>query len=347
LAAGNYTIEAEKGSDGNTLLNPCNNALVLPSKQVAFAIAPDTVIENKSICNEQLPYVWNNITVTAGGNQAAVYTTVSSNGCDSTTILNLNVSAPLAQSTLSGTICANQSYTLPWDSTVTSAGTYTHLYKNIAGCDSLVEQVILKDAPGSVTESMSLCNEQLPYVWNGITVTKGGDQAAVYTTASSTGCDSITILNLVVNAPPAQNTVTKTICSGQPYTLPWDSTVISAGTYTHVYKNKAGCDSLVESFVLRDSTCLQFVYVPTAFTPNADGKNDIFKPLLSGAFLEYSFIIYNRWGKMIFFSKDPLKGWDGTVNGIQQAVGTYIWICNYQLAGQSVYTQKGTVTLIR
>ena len=347
LPAGNYTIEAEKGSDGNTLLNPCNNALILPSKQIAFTILPDTVIENKFICNEQLPYIWNGIVVTRPDDSAAVYTTVSSAGCDSSTILNLSVSAPLVDNTLSATICANQSYTLPWDSTVTSAGTYTHLYKNIAGCDSLLEQVILNNAPDAAIENKFICNEQLPYVWNGITVIKGGDQAAVYTTASSSGCDSITILNLTVNAPSAQTTVTKTICSGQPYTLPWDSTVTSAGNYTHIYKNEAGCDSLVENFILIDSACIQYVYVPTAFTPNADNKNDIFRPLISGALLQYSFIIYNRWGKIIFFSKEPLKGWNGTVNGIQQAAGTYVWICNYQLTGETLHTQKGTVTLIR
>ncbi len=347
LPAGNYTIEARKGNDGNTLLNPCNNALVLPSKQISFIISSRVITEKKIICNEQLPYIWNGIAVTTGGDSAAVYTTVSSSGCDSTTILNLSVGEPLAEITVSKTICSNQSYTLPWDSTVTSAGTYTHLYKNIAGCDSLLEQVILKDAPGSVVENKSICNEQLPYVWNGITVTKGGDQAAVYTTASSTGCDSITILNLNVDASPAQNTIAKTFCSGQSYTLPWDSTVTSSGTYAHLYKNKAGCDSLIEQVVLKDSFCLEFLQVPTAFTPNNDNKNDFFKPLISGTLLQYSFVIYNRWGKMIFFSKEPLKGWDGTVDGIQQPLGTYVWICNYQLAGQSFFSQKGTVTLIR
>ncbi len=454
LPAGNYTIEAKKGSDGNTLLNSCNNALVLPSKQVPFAISSGIAVENKSICNEQLPYIWNGITVTKGGDSAAIYTTLSSGGCDSTTILNLTIADSPAQSTLSKTICSNQSYTLPWDSTVTSAGTYMHLYKNTAGCDSLIEQVILKDSSVTAVENKSICNEQLPYIWNGITVTKGGDSAATYTTLTSGGCDSTTILNLGVDKPPAQSILSKTICSGQSYNLPWDSTVTSAGTYTHLYKNTAGCDSLIEQFTLKDSSvmavenkyicneqlpyvwngitvikggdqaavyrtvssggcdsttilnltisdspaqstlskticsdqsytlpwdstvtsagtyahlykntagcdslleqvmvrdsfCVEYLFVPTAFTPNADNKNDIFKPLVSGTLLQYNFMIYNRWGKMIFFSKDPLRGWDGRLDGLQQDAGTYIWLCKYQLSGKPLQMKKGTVTLIR
>jgi gliding motility-associated-like protein len=347
LPAGNYTIQAKKGSDGNTLVNLCGNALSLPSKQIPFTILPDTVVENKFICNEKLPYVWNGISVTKGGDSVAVYTTASSGGCDSTTILNLTVSAPPAQSTLSKTICSNQSYTLPWDSTVTAAGIYMHLYKNTAGCDSLIEQVILKDSSMTAIENKSICNEQLPYVWNGISVAKGGDQAAVYTTVSSGGCDSTTILDLTVNEPPVQSTLSKAICSDQSYILPWDSTVTSAGIYTHLYKNKAGCDSIVEQVILRDSACTEYVYVPTAFTPNSDNKNDIFKPLVSGTLVQYSFLIYNRWGKIIFFSKDPLRGWDGTFGGLQQDAGTYIWFCTYQLSGEEFQMKKGTVTLIR
>jgi gliding motility-associated-like protein len=197
------------------------------------------------------------------------------------------------------------------------------------------------------TENKFICNNQLPYTWNGIIVSKAGNAVASYKSISSSGCDSTTILNLNVSDAPVETNLTKTICSYQSYTLPWDSTVNSAGTYTHTYIIKEGCDSLFELIVLKDSACKQFLYVPTAFTPNTDNNNDIFKPIVSGKLLQYSFMIYNRWGKMIFFAKEPLHGWDGAVDGLQQPAGTYVWLCNYQLAGEPLRTEKGTVTLIR
>jgi len=87
--------------------------------------------------------------------------------------------------------------------------------------------------------------------------------------------------------------------------------------------------------------------VPTAFTPNKDFLNDIFKPTISGRILQYHLSVYNRWGKKIFFTSDYAQGWDGTISSLPQPAGVYIWVCDYQLSGQDLYEQKGTVTLIR
>lgn len=69
-----------------------------------------------------------------------------------------------------------------------------------------------------------------------------------------------------------------------------------------------------------------FVYIPDAFTPNRDDRNDVFKPV--GLNLQkdfYTFQIYNRWGQLIFESKDPEKGWDGTFNGQLCQSGVYVY----------------------
>jgi gliding motility-associated-like protein len=93
--------------------------------------------------------------------------------------------------------------------------------------------------------------------------------------------------------------------------------------------------------------CPQSFYFPTAFTPNNDGNNDVLKPVIYGLLLQYNLTIYNRWGQIILISTDPAKGWDGKWQGKLQTTGTYIWMCNYQLAGEKVRTAKGTVTVIR
>lgn len=88
-------------------------------------------------------------------------------------------------------------------------------------------------------------------------------------------------------------------------------------------------------------------YIPTAFTPNNDGKNDIFRPLITGELKRYEFRIFNRWGQNIFSSFDTRKGWDGTNNGIPQDTGMFIWICYYQGLRQQLQIRKGTVMLIK
>ena len=93
--------------------------------------------------------------------------------------------------------------------------------------------------------------------------------------------------------------------------------------------------------------CTQNFYFPTAFTPNSDGKNDVLKPTIYGLVLKYSLTIFDRWGQIILNSTDPAKGWDGKWHAKLQNTGTYIWMCNYQLAGEEVKTEKGTVTIIR
>jgi gliding motility-associated-like protein len=88
-------------------------------------------------------------------------------------------------------------------------------------------------------------------------------------------------------------------------------------------------------------------YVPSAFTPNGDTRNDILKPIVPfGSILEY-FTIYNRWGKLIFTTNKNGVGWDGKVQGKDQPVGTYVWICRYLFAGKTEILQSGSVTLLR
>jgi gliding motility-associated-like protein len=87
--------------------------------------------------------------------------------------------------------------------------------------------------------------------------------------------------------------------------------------------------------------------VPTAFTPNGDGLNDLFKPILSGNITRFNFSIYNRWGEKVFETQSPGQGWTGKLNGVPVANGVFIWYCQYQLAGQAAKIKKGTVMLIR
>ena len=89
------------------------------------------------------------------------------------------------------------------------------------------------------------------------------------------------------------------------------------------------------------------IFVPTGFTPNADGKNDIVKPIPVGIVSFNYFNIYNRWGQLIYTTKEVGKGWDGTFNGIAQPSGAYIFTTQgTSFLGKQIF-KKGTVVLIR
>ncbi|HUC79260.1 MAG TPA: PKD domain-containing protein, partial [Flavisolibacter sp.] len=89
------------------------------------------------------------------------------------------------------------------------------------------------------------------------------------------------------------------------------------------------------------------VFVPTAFTPNGDGRNEIVAPIAVGlSKLDY-FRIYNRWGQLVFQTTVNGKGWDGKIGGKEQSTSTYVWIVKgTDYTGKTVF-EKGTVTLIR
>src|SRR6202012_1997711 len=80
--------------------------------------------------------------------------------------------------------------------------------------------------------------------------------------------------------------------------------------------------------------CLLGFYIPNAVTPNNDGSNDVFRPLIFGNVSSYSFSIFNRWGQRVFESSALGSGWDGRLPGSPQPPGLYAWICAYQLQGQ-------------
>ncbi|MDQ2720816.1 MAG: PKD domain-containing protein [Bacteroidota bacterium] len=89
------------------------------------------------------------------------------------------------------------------------------------------------------------------------------------------------------------------------------------------------------------------IFVPNSFTPNGDGLNDVFRPILIGMkSLDY-FRVYNRGGQLMFYTNIQNKGWDGTYKGAAQDPAVFVWIVEgVDYLGKTIF-QKGSVTLIR
>ena len=89
------------------------------------------------------------------------------------------------------------------------------------------------------------------------------------------------------------------------------------------------------------------VFVPTAFTPNGDGKNDVLRAIPIGLSKFEYFRIYNRWGQLVYSTTQTESGWDGKIAGKEQGNQSFVWIVRGQdFTGKTVF-DKGTVTLIR
>ena len=89
------------------------------------------------------------------------------------------------------------------------------------------------------------------------------------------------------------------------------------------------------------------IHVPTAFTPNNDGLNDFLRPALRGIKELRYFKVFNRWGQLLYESKNENPGWNGSINGIQQSSQTFVWTAEGVGVDNKTYFRKGTVTLLR
>jgi gliding motility-associated-like protein len=87
------------------------------------------------------------------------------------------------------------------------------------------------------------------------------------------------------------------------------------------------------------------VGIPTAFSPNDDGINDILFVL--GSVNDLEFTIYNRWGQLVFKTNERSKGWDGTFNGQKLNPGVFAYQLSGKLPNGDLITRKGNITLVR
>jgi len=124
----------------------------------------------------------------------------------------------------------------------------------------------------------------------------------------------------------------------------WGKVEESAAEVTLTVINANGCTTS-SSMEINPATCCVITF-PSAFSPNGDTHNDVFRPIASGYHRFHSFRIENRWGQTVFETTEDKAEWDGTYNGVPQDMGVYYYYLTYDCGGQSL-NQKGDVTLVR
>lgn len=112
---------------------------------------------------------------------------------------------------------------------------------------------------------------------------------------------------------------------------------------------KTACELSTNSSVATGTTDNPFadkLYIPNTFTPNGDGKNDVF--MIYGTTIQKANLsVYNQWGELIFRTTDKSAGWDGTYKGRDQPVGVYVYYVEATMNDGHSITKKGTITLLR
>lgn len=119
-----------------------------------------------------------------------------------------------------------------------------------------------------------------------------------------------------------------------------------AGLYILQVTDEHQCKG-VDTIIVSIKNCKEGVFVPAAFSPNNDGKNDVLHALIHTTLTSFQFSVYNRYGQLLFRSFFPDNGWDGKYNGVDQPIGGYTWECRYSTGNSVPVVLKGTSVLIR
>lgn len=177
----------------------------------------------------------------------------------------------------------------------------------------------------------------------------------------------IDIQQLVINTIPSQTisfgeSITLTT-SGPPANYSWDpplwlsSTTVQSPVasplrstlYTVTARDANNCiatDTVRITVKVPDN--FNDIYVPSGFTPNNDGRNDVIRPLLPKTYELIEFSVYNRWGQRIFSTKQRGEGWNGRVADMPQDSGVYIWVVKARdNSTQLIHERKGSFALLR
>ena len=120
----------------------------------------------------------------------------------------------------------------------------------------------------------------------------------------------------------------------------------TAKTYTVKALSVNGCTDTA-SITVGTLTNEADVFIPNAFTPNGDGRNDLFK-VYGSSIQKLELYVFNQWGQLVFSTENPAQGWDGRYKGALQPAGIFLFTARIHLYGRTTpILKKGSVNLIR
>ena len=127
------------------------------------------------------------------------------------------------------------------------------------------------------------------------------------------------------------------------------STIAVSPTATTIYNvtvtDAQGCTNVSKVTVsIDDSKC--YVFVPTIFTPNGDGNNDMLFVRGYGI-KDLHFTLYDRWGEKVFYTEKLNQGWDGKVNNGETNSAVFVYILDAVCVNGDIKTDKGNISMVK
>jgi gliding motility-associated-like protein len=327
-----------------------------------------THTEAITICDNQQPYTWNGI---SGATDGEVYTTTAANNCDSIVTLDLTVLPPAITQTIDTFGCGSLWYN---NVQYTQTTTVRDTFSNFLGCDSFIRVsriVIYPNVPYTRVIDTLDC-DVVHYEGNNYF-----DNTILRDTfVNIHGCDSvIRVVNITVDKFELSLTVSpEDPYRGEPIDL------VSSGNHNYVvtgwspaewfpdqarasYRILATEDGVVlingrDEHGCTDTALVTYtvkpldygVFIPNAFTPNGDGRNDKFFAnfYMKRAYVIRTFKVFNRYGQVVYSRFNDSDGWDGTMNNGQPAdMGNYSYFMIAEFIDGKEVKLKGDVMLLR
>jgi gliding motility-associated-like protein len=126
----------------------------------------------------------------------------------------------------------------------------------------------------------------------------------------------------------------------------YNATAPEAITYVVTAQTLAGCTGS-DTVTVKIFKTGADIFVPSAFTPNSDGRNDVIRPVMAGIAQLVFFRVYNRWGQLVFSTSEVHKGWDGMIGGNKQSSQTFVYMVQaVDYTGKTI-VKRGSFVLVR
>jgi len=330
----NNTVTLDAGSD-KTICEGKSIQLITLSNANSFAWSPSATLDNSALRSP----VANPVTTTA---YFVTATTGICNRLDSVIVF-VNP-APIPNAGPDSTICFGRNITL------NGSGGVSYFWSPASSLNNnRLQNPTTINLPGNITYSLHVVDA------NGCNSLKKDDVLITVTRQAIVEAGRDTVLAV---GQPMQlhaldvNMVGFTSYEWQPYyglTDPFIAgPVVSLDkdiTYTIQARTAIGC-------LATDKIKIQVykgpdIYVPNAFTPNSDARNDILRAIPVGIKDFHYFRIYDRWGTLIFNTTNPAIGWDGRIKGTEQPTATYVWMAEGVDYNGKTLQRKGSVIILR
>lgn len=204
-----------------------------------------------------------------------------------------------------------------FDPTEDAAGTYTYTVSDGCVSDSATVDVTFASAPNAGSDNSIIISDE----------------------------NLVDLFSLLGSSAEFNGTWSPALNSG---TGVFDPTIDAEGSYNYIVSNDCDSDTATVTVEIKTPSDCQFetLFVPSGFTPNNDGQNDVYYVNLQGSYDKLDFRIYNRWGEIVFETNDIAIGWDGNFNGDLQSTDAFGYFLQVE-CDEEVIQRKGSITVVR